>query len=137
MRIPDRASLATLLDPSNAVYVEGDEQSRKQARDAWHRHRYVGQVMSSSLEELPASTLKPRPFGILEGEDGRLYRPRRDGLIDVSYVPTAIAYFCDSTGLPILLEPAPGAATRAEAEEQQAARRAQRAAPKPKPNWAR
>jgi hypothetical protein len=134
----DRAQLAQLLDPASSIYVEGSEESRKEAREAWHRHRFVGQVMSSSLEELPRSDLSFGRFGIVEHvPTGRLFRLRRDGLIDLEFVPNAVAFYCDETGLPILLEPAPGAATRAEAEQRQAAREARRNQPRPKPSWMR
>lgn len=57
-----------LLDPTAAVFVTGTEEDRKQARDDWHRQRFVRQVMSSNLPEIPRSSLTFHRFGIVEGQ---------------------------------------------------------------------
>jgi hypothetical protein len=132
----DRAALATLLDPNARAFVEGSEADIKQAREEWHRHRFVGQVMSSNLPEIPRSSLVFRRFRIVENaEDGRLYRLRLDAT-EVA-IETAVAFFLDANGTPVLLEPPPGPQTRAELEQQRAAREQRRNAPKPRPAWMR
>jgi hypothetical protein len=112
-----RAALKALLDPTSSRYVEGTEEDRQRARAEWHRQRYIGQVMGSSLEEIPRSDLSFGRFGIVEHvPSGRLYRARRDGIIDLSFVDAA-AYYCDQAGTPVLLEPPSGPQSRQELEQ--------------------
>ena len=126
-----------LLDPTDAAFVTGTEEDRKKARDEWHKARFVRQMMSSNLPEIRRSSLAFHRFGIVEDTtDGRLYRARRDGVADIGYVDAAAYYFAAS-GVPVLLEPAPGPKTKAELEQRQAARMERRNALKPRPAWMR
>lgn len=134
--LKDRVALATLLDPSDPKYVTGSEEDRQQARAEWHRHRYIAEVMRSDLTEVPRSNLEPFRHRTLEDTTtGTFYQPRLDGLIDLNYIPDAIAYYIDASGLPVLLEEPSGPKTRAELEQYQAAREQRRNAPRPKPAW--
>ena len=78
--------------------------------------------------EIPRTDLERRLPGTLEDRGkGKLYRPRLDGLIDLDYIPTAIAYFVDGAGLPVLLEAPTGPKTVAELEAHRAAKEQARA----------
>ena len=132
----NRAALELALDPAHSKFVEGSEADRKRARDEWHRHRYIAQVMASDLEEIPRADITPLRFGVVEDtRTGDFYRPRRDGLVDVNFT-NATAYYVDAGGTPVLLERPPGPQNRAEREARQAAREQRRNTPKPRPGWA-
>ena len=93
-----------LLDPSHARYVTGTPEDRERARREWHRQRFIAQVMRSDLEEIPRDDIQPHRFGSSRTCDCRLFRQRRDGLIDLDWTD-ATAYYMDPNGTPILLEP--------------------------------
>ena len=89
----NRAALELALDPAHSKFVEGSEADRKRARDEWHRHRYIAQVMASDLEEIPRADITPLRFGVVEDtRTGFFYRPRRDGLVNVNFT-NATAYY--------------------------------------------
>ena len=132
----DRAIARLVLDPADARFVTGSEEERAKARAEWHRQRFISQVLGSDLEEIPRARLQPLrgPRLLEDTETGSFYVPRRDGLIDLDYVKSAVAYYCDPTGAPVLLERPPGALpqTRQELEERRAEREQRRNAPKPR-----
>jgi hypothetical protein len=118
-----------MLDPSHPVFVTGTPQEQAQARVEWRRQRFTAQVMRSNLEEIPRSDLASIHTGLLEDvRDGTFYRPRRDEVADLDHTPSAVAYFVDSRGNPILLERPSGVKSRAELEQRRADRKALRAA---------
>ena len=127
------ATIKGLLDPNHPRYVTGTEEDRKQARDEWHRTRYVARVMASSLPEIPRSDIEPLQFGRVEDvRSGTFYRVRRDSLADLDWT-NAVAYYTDPAGTPVLLEqPSSGPANRAELQAREAEREARRSAPKPR-----
>ena len=132
----DRAALKVLLDPNDERFVTGSEADRKQAREEWHRQRFIADVMRSDLVEIPRSNLEPFRYRTLEDTTtGTFYQPRLDGLIDLNYNPGAVAYYIDATGLPVLLEEPAGPRTRAELEQYHVAREQRRNARKPRPAW--
>lgn len=131
----DRATASVILDPADPRFETGSAEDRAKARAEWRRARFVHQVVNSGLQEIPRSRLQPlRGARLLEDtETGSFYVERRDGLIDLEYVPDAVGYYSDSTGLPILLEhPSSGAKSRAEMEQLQAKREQRRNAAKPR-----
>jgi hypothetical protein len=136
--LKDRTALKTLLDRADPRYVTGSPEDRKRARDEWHRHKYIAEVMRSGLEEISRAEISPLRFGAVEDtRTGDFYRPRRDGLVDLNWT-SAVAYYCDDAGTPILLErPSSGPQNRAEFEAHAAEREQRRNAPKPKPAWMR
>ena len=123
----DRAALTELLDPASPRFVTGSEDDKKQAREEWRRQRFIADVMRSDLTEIPRSNLEPFRYRTLEDTTtGTFYEPRLDGLIDLSYIPAAVAYYIDGSGLPVLLEEPHGPKTRAELEARQAEREQRR-----------
>jgi hypothetical protein len=136
--LKDRTALKTLLDPADPRYVTGSPEDRKRARDEWHRHKFTAEVMSSGLPEIPRVDIALLRFGMVENtRNGDLYRVRRDGLIDLNWT-SAIAYYVDADGVPVLLEPsASGPKSRGELEAWEAEREQRRNAPKPMPAWMR
>jgi hypothetical protein len=113
----DRTALASLLDPEHPRYVTARQIDRKRARDEWHRHRFVAEVMRANLEEIPRADLEFLRFGTVEDiRTGDLYRLRRDGLVDLEYT-NAVAYYVGADSVPVLLERPPGPQTRAELEQ--------------------
>src|SRR4029453_13996663 len=105
----DRTALNTLLDPPAPRYVTGSPEDRKRARDEWHRHKYIAEVMRSPLEEIPRADISHLPFGVAEDtRTGDFYPPRHDGVVDLNWT-SAVAYYIDAAGTPVLLErPASG-----------------------------
>ena len=98
-------TIKDFLDPNHARYVTGTPEDRERARREWHRQRFIAQVMCSELEEIPRDDITPHRFGTVEDvRTGRLFRQRRDGLIDLDWTD-ANAYYMDPNGTPILLEP--------------------------------
>ena len=132
----DRAAARMILDPADPKYVTGSEEERKEARQAWYRQRFTAQVMSrDDLEEIPRANLHPLrgPRLLEDTATGAFYVPRRDGLIDLDYIPDAVAYYVDPAGTPVLLErPTGGAKSRAELEQRRAERERRRNAPRPR-----
>ena len=127
----DRATARMILDPSAHKYVTGSEEEQQEARQAWHLQRFTHQVMSrDDLVEIPRSRLQSlRGTRLLEDtETGNFYVVRRDGLIDLEYIPNAVAYYCAADGTPVLLErpQASFPATRAELEQRRAERERRR-----------
>jgi hypothetical protein len=136
--LKDRAAMKALLDPSDPRYVVGTEADRAKARDEWHAHRILAQLMRSDLEEVRRADLRPFRFGLLEHErTGRFYQRHRGALVELHYVPNAVAWFVAADGSPVVLEKPSGPQTRAELEQQQAERAQRRNAPRPTPAWKR
>ena len=99
------STIKDYLDPSHARYVTGTPEERERARREWHRQRFIAQVMRSDLEEIPRGDVQAHRFGTVEDtRTGRLFRQRRDGLIDLDWTD-ATHYYMDPAGTPILLEP--------------------------------
>ena len=132
----DRAAARMILDPADARYVTGSEEERTKARQEWLRARFTHQVMSSDLEEIPRANLRPLrgPRVLEDTETGDFYFVRLDGMIDMDFVKSAVAYYCAGDGTPVLLERPPGGMpqTRAELERRRAEREQRRNAPKPR-----
>lgn len=125
-----------ILDPADHRLVVGSEEERKEARQEWLRARFTHQVMSSDLEELPRSRLQPLrgPRVLEDTESGDFYFVRLDGMIDMDFVKSAVAYYCAADGTPVLLERPPGGMpqTRQEFEQRRAEREQRRNAPRPR-----
>jgi hypothetical protein len=118
-----------MLHPSDPRFVTGTQEQIAEVRREWYRQRFAAQVMRSNLEEIPRSDLASIHTGLLEDvRDGTFYRPRRDEVADLDHTPSAVAYFVDSRGNPILLERPTGVKSRAELEQRRADREALRAA---------
>jgi hypothetical protein len=118
-----------MLHPSDPRFVTGTQEQIAELRREWYRQRFTAQVMRSNLEEIPRSDLASIHTGLLEDvRDGTFYRPRRDEVADLDHTPSAVAYFVDSRGNPILLERPTGVKSRAELEQRRADREARRAA---------
>lgn len=137
MRLGSLFGNAAVLDPADARYVTGSEEDKKQARAEWYRARFITEVMRANLEEIPRADLQEhRHLGLEDTRTGEFYVARRDGLVDLAFVPAAVAYFTDLSGLPILLEKPSGPQNRAELEQLKADREARRNAPQPRRAWA-
>lgn len=132
----DRAAARMILDPADARFATGSEAERAEARRQWYRARFTHEVLSrDDLVEIPRANLRPLRGRLLEDtEDGNFYLPRRDGLIDLDYIPNAVAYYCAADGTPVLLERPGGGLpqTRQELAQRKAEREQRRNAPRPR-----
>jgi hypothetical protein len=124
----DRAAAKLLLDPSHPRFVTGSEADQAKARAQWRADRFLHQLMSSDLSEIPRSDLRPFRPGVLEDQrTGQFWKPHRGELVDLTYLPGAAAYFIAADGHPVVLEKPPGPQTRDELEARRAANEQRRA----------
>jgi hypothetical protein len=126
------------MDPTDARFVTGTEESRRQARAEYRRQLRIAVAMKSGLPEFPRSDLGFHKFGVIEDvASGNFYRAIRGEVSDPKH-SSAVGYFVTEAGDPIYLErPVGSRQNRDDLEAKRAEREARRNAPKPRPAWAR
>ena len=135
--LKDRAAARLILDPADPRYVTGSEEERAEARREWLRARFTHDVLSSKLPEIPRSRLQPvrglpRTLEDTESRDGDYYTVYRGTSVDLNFAENIVAYYFDSSGVPVLLERPTGVKSRAELERRRAERAQARNAPRPR-----